>query len=208
MAFYVLASLSSIAATLTQLASLPRLAARMMTIKSKTVLLKSTAASLLLIGCIGLPGCSTISSINNRMTRLVAPQQLARSAGGNYATTDAYLHRLEIPNPSEKILAAISQLPKDDAVLFVAPPRQPEIELVYRSVASLSWPHEIGALHCGQYPELLFQPRAGKQIRWLMFYQTTPPADLERLKPPTEIGQHLKLIQIEEAKEWTSYCSQ
>ena len=180
----------------------------MATIEDKKALLKLLAVCLLSVGCAGLLGCSTISSFNNRMARLVAPQQLARSAGGIYATTDAYLRQLEIPAPSEKILAAISQLPKDDAILFVAPPRQPEIELVYRAVASLSWPLEIGALHCGKYPELLFQPRAGKQIRWLMFYQTALPTDLERFEPPTEIRKHLKLLPIEEAKEWTAYCSQ
>ncbi|MEK7829895.1 MAG: hypothetical protein AAB401_02355 [Acidobacteriota bacterium] len=176
-----------------------------MTIESKTALLKSTAAGLLLIGCAGLLGCSAISRFNNRMAKLAAPQQLARSAGGSYATTDVYLRGLEIPNPSEKVLAAVSQLPKDDAILFVAAGHDAETELVYRSIASLSWPREVGALHCGQNPELLFQPRAGKQIRWLMFYRIVPPAGLT---PPTEIGPHLKLIPIEEAKEWISYCRQ
>lgn len=180
----------------------------MATIEDKRALLKFLAAGLLLIGCAGLFGCSALSRLNNRMVRLAAPQQLARSAGGSYATTDAYLRSLEIPNPSEKVLAAISQLPKDDAILFVAASREPETELVYRVIASLSWPREVGALHCGlsgEQPELLFQPRAGKKIRWLMFYRTAPPAGLNA---PTEIGQHLKLIPIEETREWTFYCSQ
>ncbi|MGH9802941.1 MAG: hypothetical protein ACRD82_21445 [Blastocatellia bacterium] len=162
------------------------------------------AFGLLLFACLSLLGCSSLSRLNSRMTRLAAPNSLSRSAGGKYATTDAYLRALEIPNASETIITAMSQVPNEDAIQFITANREPETELIYRSIASLSWPHEVGELHCGgQSPELLFQPRAGKKIRWLLFYQIAPPAGL---KPETEIGAHLKLIPVEEAKEWTSYC--
>lgn len=141
---------------------------------------------------------------------VAAKQPLARSSGGQYATTDTYLRSLEIPNASERVLAAVAHLPENDAMMFIAPSRTPEIELTYRVIASLSWPREVGALHCRlgdatvPKPELLFQPRKEKQVRWLFFYRISPPAGA---KSVTEIGPHLKLVPIEEAKEWTSYYS-
>jgi len=164
----------------------------------------------LIFGGVLFSGCESLFKVNQQMTNVVARQPLARSAGGPYATTDTYLRSLEIPNPSERVLAAVAQLPENDAMMFIAPGRTPEIELTYRVIASLSWPREVGALHCRlgdattSEPELLFQPRKEKRIRWLFFYRTSPPAGS---KSVTEIGPHLKLVPIEEAKEWTSYCS-
>lgn len=179
--------------------------------EAKKLMVKITAVGLLMAGGGAiLTACNSLSKANQRMTGIVAQQPLARSAGGQYATTDTYLRSLEIPQPSERLLAAVAQLPENDAMMFIAPSRTPEIELTYRVIASLSWPREVGALHCRlgdannlQY-ELLFQPRNEKQIRWLFFYRTSPPAGS---KSVTEIGPHLKLVQIDEAKEWISYCS-
>lgn len=171
---------------------------------------KVTAIVLLVIGCCFLSSCESLSKANQHLTRLIAQKPLARSAGGQYATTDTYLRSLEIPKPSARLLAVVAQLPENDAMMFIAPSRTPEIELTYRVIASLSWPREVGALHCHpgdakkHPPELLFQPRREKQIRWLLFYRISPPAGL---KSVTEIGPHLKLIPLEEAKEWISYCS-
>lgn len=172
--------------------------------------LKVSAIGLLMTGGIIFSSCESLSKINQRLINIVAKQPMARSAGGQYATTDTYLRSLEIQKPSERVLATVAQLPGNDAIIFVAPSRTPEIELTYRVIASLSWPREVGALHCslgdasGRQPELLFQPRKEKQIRWLFFYRISPPAES---KSVTEIGPHLKLVPIEEAKEWTSYCS-
>ena len=160
--------------------------------------------------CCFFSSCESLFKVNQQLTNVFARQPMARSAGGPYATTDTYLRSLQIPNPSERVLAAVAQVPENDAMMFIAPSRTPEIELTYRVIASLSWPREVGALHCRlgdattSKPELLFQPRKEKQIRWLFFYRTSPPAGS---KSVTEIGPHLKLVPIEEAKEWTSYCS-
>ena len=173
-------------------------------------MLKFTAATLLVFACLAWAGCRMSSGLN---------QRLARSAGGSYATTDTYLRTLEIASPSQRVLTAISTLPAEDAILFVAPNQDAETELTYRATASLIWPHEVGAFHCNGgdssganqgKPTLLFTPRAEKKIRWLLLYRLLPS------KPSTvvaEIGPHLKLIQIEdtstnEAEAWTSYCSQ
>ncbi|MBP6822293.1 MAG: hypothetical protein KA368_12165 [Acidobacteria bacterium] len=171
---------------------------------------KVSTVGLLTAGGIIFSSCESLSKINQQLTNVVAKQPLARSAGGQYATTNTYLSSLEIQNPSERVLAAVAQLPENDAIIFVAPSRTPEIELTYRVIASLSWPHEVGALHCSMgdanvnQSELLFQPRKEKQVRWLFFYRISPPAGLQ---PVTEIGSHLKLISIKETKEWISYCS-
>ncbi len=164
----------------------------------------------LIFGGVLFSSCESIFKVNQQLTNVVAKQPLARSAGGPYATTDTYLRSLEIPNPSERVLEAVAQLPENDAMMFIAPGRTPEIELTYRVIASLSWPREVGALHCRlgdattSKPELLFQPRQEKQIRWLFFYRISPPAGS---KSVTEIGPHLKLVPIEEPKELSSYCS-
>ncbi|MBL8188611.1 MAG: hypothetical protein JNK38_11420 [Acidobacteria bacterium] len=164
----------------------------------------------LIFGSALFSSCGSLSKVNQQLTNVVARQPMARSAGGPYATTDTYLRSLEIPNPSERVLAAVTQVPENDAMMFIAPSRTPEIELTYRVIASLSWPREVGALHCRlgdattAKPEFLFQPRKEKQIRWLFMYRTSLPVGS---KSVTEIGPHLKLVPIEEAKEWTSYCS-
>lgn len=165
-------------------------------------------ASLWLLAYLAGSGCHTLSRPNQRLSAFAASQPLARSAGGRYATTDSYLSLLEIREPSTQILAAVSPLPKDDAILFIAPHRTPEIELAYRVIASLSWPHEIGALHCGANGEsttLLFKPQAGKAVRWLLLFRLNPP---DSSLVAAEIGPQLKLIPIKEETEWTSYCSQ
>lgn len=181
-------------------------------------MLKFTTATLLVFVCLVWAGCRISSGLNQRLAKLAAPP-LARSAGGSYSTTDTYLRTLEIAAPSQRVLAAISALPKEDAILFIAPNQDAETELMYRAIASLSWPHEVGALHCHQgrsdganhdQPALLFAPRADKKTRWLLLYQLPPS------QPSTvvaEIGPHLKLIRVEEpsrneAGTWTSYCSQ
>ncbi|MBS1787366.1 MAG: hypothetical protein JST85_06580 [Acidobacteria bacterium] len=145
------------------------------------------------------------------MTRLIAPNQFARSSGGAYATTDSYLSALEIPNTSQQMLSTLSSVPKDDAIIFVASDSTPETELVYRTVAYLGWPRQIGALHCGAKNEphaLLFKPREDKPIRWLIFYRRQIPAGLSQLSRSIELGVHLKLISAQTTKEWNFYCSQ
>lgn len=169
------------------------------------------AAGLLLTGSIALSGCSSLSRFNNRMTGLVAPNQLARSSGGNFAATDSYLSALEVPKPSEQVLAVVRQLPKDDAMIFIGPDSEPQTELVYRTIAYLSWPRQIGALHCGakgESPTLLFKPHEDKHIRWLIFYRRQVPAEVPILPGSIELGGHLKLIPVPETKEWNFYCSQ
>ena len=164
----------------------------------------------LIFGSVLFSSCESLFKVNQKLTNVVARQPMARSAGGPYATSDTYLRSLEIPNPSERVLTAMAQVPENDAMMFIAPSRTPEIELTYRVIASLSWPREVGALHCRLgdattiKSELLFQPRQEKQIRWLFFYRTSPPAGS---KSVTEIGPHLKLVPIEEPKELSSYCS-
>lgn len=173
------------------------------------MLLKITAAILLLSGCLFVASCRASSELKERLARLAAPP-LARSSGGSHATTDSYLRSLEVAAPSQRVLAAIAPLPKEDTMIFVAPTRDAETELTYRVIASLSWPREVGALHCDAGGgQLLFKPRAGKKVRWLLFYRLAPP---KQSGVAAEIGPHLKLIPIEEASrkeegEWTSYCS-
>lgn len=183
----------------------------MTTVSVKQIRARHFAIGLLMICSFLFSGCESLGRINQRLTQIVAKQPLARSAGGQYATTNTYLRSLEISNPSERVLAALAQLPEHDAMMFIAPPRNPEIELTYRVIASLSWPREVGALHCSlgdaivRQPELLFQPRPEKRIRWLLFYRINPPVGL---KPAMEIGPHLKLVPLEEMKEWIFYCRQ
>jgi len=197
---------------LTPRAALPRLRRASPRKKREEMLLKITTMILLLSGCLLGAGCRTSSRFTERLAILAVPP-LARSAGGSQATTDSYLRSLEVAEPSRQVLDAIAALPKNDAILFIAPTQEPETELAYRTIASLSWPHEVGALHCGLgslsganggQPALLFQPRAAKPIRWLLFYRLAPP---KQSTVKAEIGPHLKLTPIEEGKEWTSYCS-
>jgi hypothetical protein len=169
------------------------------------MLLKVSAAILLLSSCLFGASCRASSDLKERLAGLLAPP-LARSSGGRYATTDSYLRSMEIAEPSAQVLATIAPLPTEDAMIFIAPTQEAETELAYRVIASLSWPREVGALHCSaNNGQLLFKPRAEKKVRWLLLYRLAPP---KQSTVTAEIGPHLKLIQIEEAKEWSSYCSQ
>jgi hypothetical protein len=176
----------------------------MKTNRKKDGLLKFAAASWLLIESFAATGCSTASRLHQRLSKLAAPQTLARSSGGSNATTDSYLSLLETPEPSKHVLAAVSQLPKEDAIIFIAPGRDPEIELAYRVMATLSWPREVGALHCSESHALLFKPRPEKKVRWLLLFRIKPSP---RSTVKAEIGPHLKLVAAGEDSEWTTYCS-
>lgn len=156
-------------------------------------------------------GCTSLSRLENRMAKLVAPNQLARSSGDNYATTDSYLSALELPHASKQVQLSVSNVPADEAMVFIAPDSTPETELVYRTISYLSWPRQVGVLHCAQNgaaPALLFKPREDKPVRWLLFYRHQVPAELSALPGIKEIGVHLKLVPARELKEWTFYCSQ
>jgi len=179
--------------------------------EKKTRLLQDACANLLLIGGVVALVYGGLSLFNSRLAKLVAPNHLARSASGDYATTDSYLSTLELPNASKQVQFAVSFVPQDAAIIFVAPDSSPETELTYRTIAYLSWPHQVGALHCranGESPTLLFKPREDKLIRGLMFYRQPVPAGLSAASSPLEFGPHLKLVPIQELKEWTFYCSQ
>lgn len=176
----------------------------MKTNRKKDKLLKISAAVWLLLESFAGTGCNAASRITQRLSKLAAPQTLARSSGGGNATTDSYLSLLEIPEASKQVLAAVSQLPKEDAIIFIAPSREPEIELAYRVIATLSWPREVGALHCSESPTLLFKPRAEKKVRWLLLFRVKP---LPSSTVTAEIGPHLKLVAAGEDAEWISYCS-
>lgn len=183
----------------------------MLMIKSPKTSQQRFAAGFFLVCCIALGGCSSLSDSETRLAKLVAPNQLARSSGGIYATTDSYLAALGFPNASEQVQLAVSLVPQDAAILFVASDSSPETELAYRSIAYLSWPRQIGALHCGvngKAPTLLFQPREDQPIRWMMFYRRPVPAGLAASTEVKELGLHLKLVRVQEGKEWTFYCSQ
>jgi hypothetical protein len=144
-----------------------------------------------------------------RFEAAVTRQPLSKTASGAYDTTDCYLSSLQIPHPSEAVMKALADVPADDALIFITSNDDERSELTYRTIAYLGWPRPIGEARCkgpGAPPELLFQPRAEKTIKWLMFHRVAPPPDLR----PTSvmIGPHLMLAPAPELKEWKSYCSQ
>ncbi len=161
-------------------------------------------ACLLLLESFAATGCRNVARVRRHLTALAAPQVPARSAGGDFATTDSYLFRLELLEPSKQVLAFLSNLPKKDAIMFIAPDRQPETELLYRTIASLGWPREMGALHCKEPSTPLFKPRPEKPIRWLLLYRIKP---LPSSTVLAQLGEHLKLVSVKEDSEWISYCS-
>ncbi len=147
-------------------------------------------------------------TLTNRFKSVVAWGPMSKAAGGVYDTTDRYLSLLDIPNPSEAVLKAMADVPPEDAMVFVTSNDDEHSELVYRTVAYLGWPRPIGEARCGEAgasPQLLFQPRDGRPIKWLFFYRVKPPAELAQTS--RMIGPHLILAMVE-LKEWKSYCSQ
>ncbi len=132
---------------------------------------------------------------------------MARSAGGPYATTDTYLAGLQIPSPSQSVLAGLAHLAPDEAILFISPGNDPFDQLTYRVIAYLSWPRQVGALDCrgpGQSPVMVFQAQAGRRIA-LLYYRMSPPARIA--KDSKAIGPNLTLVAVSEKAEWTSYCA-
>lgn len=136
----------------------------------------------------------------------LAAKPLARSQGGVNATTDRYLLSLDLAEPSETIRQEIASLPREDGLLVITPDEQTSTDLIYRTIAYLSWPREVGAYVCGQPPLVMFAPRTETRVRWLLLYQLKPtPAQTAQART---IGPHLTLLPLTESNQWTTYCSQ
>jgi len=136
---------------------------------------------------------------------LIQPQGMAASAGGRYATTDTYLSVLQIPHPSEAVLAALTDVPANEAILFVGPSQEPSFGLTYQVISYLSWPRPAGAVECGQSgqpPVWVSRPREGTKIGALLFYRLNPPAQIKESRKT--IGPHLTLVPVSEQSEWIS----
>jgi len=149
------------------------------------------------------------SASASRFESVAAWSPMSKAVGGVYNTTDRYLSSLQIPSPSEAALKAMADVPPEDAMVFITSSADEGSELVYRTVAYLGWPRPIGEARCaaaGKAPELFFQPRAGRPIKWLFFYRIKPPPEL--MQASRMIGPYLVLAPSPELKDWKSYCSQ
>jgi hypothetical protein len=151
-------------------------------------------------------GAGRLKTIFHRFEAAYAERPLASTYGGAYATTDHYLSELQVAHPSEAVLRAMGEVPSDDAMIFITLDSDERAELIYRSIAYLGWPRQIGETRCGANgAALLFHPPARKPIKWLIFYRLAPPVDL--MQPAQRIGPHLTLVPVTELREWKWYCS-
>lgn len=154
------------------------------------------------------PGGTLKPPLTNRFENVLARPLKLKAPGGVYDTTDHFLKPLQIPRPSETLSKAMTEIPTDEAVLFITAGDDEESELIYRTVSYLGWPRRIGEVRCGgtRTPtETPFLPTAGAPVKWLMFYRIVPPPDLT--EAAKKIGPRLTLIPASELKEWKSYCS-
>lgn len=169
-----------------------------------TCLIIVTALSLLPGGILRRRLALGTNSFETALTR----QLTSKAAGGVYDTTDHYLKPLQIPHPSETLLKAMEEIPPDDAVIFIAASDDESSGLIHHTVSYLGWPRQIGEVRCGAAgapTEAMWLPRAGKPVKWLMFYRIVPPPDLTQAAK--KIGPHLTLAPASELQEWKSYCS-
>ena len=137
------------------------------------------------------------------------PVLWARTAGGNYASSDRFLMVLGLNQPSETLVSLMAELPPDETAVFVGPATDPSFSQLYFTFSYLSWPHQIAVLGCGTGstpPDVIFQPRAGAKVTRAFFYMQPPPSRL--VAESRTLGPRLKLVQIAKGEEWTSSCLQ
>ncbi len=153
-----------------------------------------------LIAFIGL-GYSAVPLLPDTFTGLI-------KAGSQYATTDAYLGVLKVPQPSEYVQSTLAALPSKDPILLVGPGNDPNFEPRYQVISYLGWPRQVYILGCGKPGQPPHQyrwaqtPPEGMRIAGVMFYGMEPPSSLTG----KAIGPALKLVPASETTKWTSYC--
>src|SRR5262245_61047638 len=72
--------------------------------------------------------------------------RLSNRPNGPYATTDLYLSALGIPQPSERVLGLISEIPESDGIVFIGSGDDPSFALSQYVFAYLGWPRKIGGI--------------------------------------------------------------
>lgn len=142
-----------------------------------------------------------------RFAKTIGPVLWASTVGGKYASSDHLLLGLEMNQPSETLANLMAKLASDETALFVGPVDDALFMQNILTFSYLSWPHQLAALGCraGGASQVFYRPRAGVRVARAFFYLQAPPNRL--VGESRVLSPKLKLIQVAEGEEWTSYCS-
>lgn len=129
---------------------------------------------------------------------------------GPFATSDAWLGVLAIPEPSRAVQAAIAAVPADQQLVFVGPAQDGSVILTYYTVSHLVWPRQIWLVTCAQRggpPVSPFSPseavKSGAGFTYL-FYMMEPPAGVTVAQT---VGPRMWVVASPERTWWTQPCS-
>ncbi len=136
-----------------------------------------------------------------------------REALASEASTDGYIRELlkqdvspapTLSQPAAAIRAALTELPADGAVLFVAPRKLPRYEVMFLTVKTLTLPRSIYLVWCDDPKQIENAQNAAKErLAGVMYYLVPPSAGSARTIIP-----QLAIAPVSEPAPWTSYCSQ
>ena len=110
--------------------------------------------------------------------------------------------RSSVVRPSSKLRSILSTIPGDGTLIFVAPHSQPEADVVFQLVRTISLPRRVINAYCdapAKTPQLA-EPAAG-----YVLYSINPP---QEARNALSFAPLLSVVVMPEVRDWTTFCSQ
>jgi hypothetical protein len=129
------------------------------------------------------------------------------------ASTDAYLHALlrnydhtamaEIRRPTERIRAAISALPENEAIVFTGNRQEVAYGMVWLILSRLSWPRPVYDLACDGQASFLQAPSDARVSAIIYFLAEPHPA----LPQSRSVLPRMTMTSLSRPDQWNTLCS-
>ena len=121
------------------------------------------------------------------------------------ASSDSMLAPLKLEEGAESVRQALARVPEKDAIVFVGPGEDPELNQIFFTVSLLALPRQVGGLRClNGAGEMMVPLDANQKITAVVFYRWEPGTAAERLAPQLSL---LRIPRQSANRPWTSFCS-
>ena len=112
---------------------------------------------------------------------------------------------LKLEEGAESVRQALARVPEKDAIVFVGPGEDPELNQILFTVSLLALPRQVGGLRCLEGAgEMMVPLDADQKITAVVFYRREPGTAAERLAPQLSL---LRIPPRSANRPWTSFCS-
>ncbi len=122
-------------------------------------------------------------------------------------TTDQFLGILSLTHPGVRVEQALRSFAKDQALLFVAPAKEPFTMQVYYTIQYLAYPRPVAAVICaepGNGPSTTVKESAAPAgIAGLIFFEVSPGP---RAGGGTAVGAKMHVTPYTGMDPWQSFC--